>query len=295
MNKSLVILFLVLANLFWAGNYVFGQYVINEMSPIQLTFSRWLLATFLLIPIAHWIERPNWKQVWKQWKILWTMGVLGIISYNLLLYWALKYTTPLNAALVNSINPAVIVFFSAFLLRERISLKNGIGLLISLLGVLLVLTKGQLQEVLHLTYNKGDVLMIAAILVWTFYSIIGKKLKDIPPISGTSISVILGLITLLPFVLFSEFNYQLSNQAIIGILYIALFPSVGSFIFWNSSLRHINASQAGIYLNLIAVFTAILSLILGQTITLVQIVGGLLVFIGVYLSSQKAKLQSANS
>lgn len=289
MKKSFVILFLILANLFWAGNYVFGKYVVNEMSPLQMTFTRWILAIFLLFPIAHLIERPDWKKVWQQWKVLLIMGILGIISYNFFLYWALEYTTSMNAALVNSINPAVIVLFSSLLLKERISLKNGIGLVISLFGVLLVLTKGHLQQILHLEFNKGDLLMIVTILIWTFYSIIGKKLKSIPPISATVVSVLLGLVSLLPFVIFSDFNYDLSTPAIVGILYIAIFPSVGSFIFWNSALRHINASQAGIYLNLIAVFTAFLSLLLGQPITIVQVIGGILVFIGVYLSSSKDK------
>lgn len=294
MKKSVIILFLILANLFWAGNYVFGKYVVNEISPLQMTFTRWTIAICLLFPIAHWIEHPDWKKVWKQWKVLFIMGVLGIISYNFFLYWALKYTTSMNAALVNSINPAVIVLFSAFLLRERISLKNGVGLVVSLFGVLLVLTKGHIQEILHLTYNLGDLLMIVTILIWTFYSIIGRKLKSIPPISATAASALLGIISLLPFIFFSEFNYNLSTSAITGILYMAIFPSVGSFIFWNSALRHINASQAGIYLNLITVFTALLSLLLGQPITLVQIVGGILVFIGVYLSSLRDKFLQKN-
>lgn len=292
MKKSLVMLFLILANLFWAGNYVFGKYVVDEMSPLQMTFTRWMIAIFLLFPIANWIERPDWKKVWQQWKILFVMGVLGIISYNFFLYWALEYTTSMNAALVNSMNPAVIVLFSSLLLKEKISLKNGIGLMISLLGVLLVLTKGHLQQILHLEYNKGDLLMIVTILIWTFYSIIGKKLKSIPPISATAVSVLLGLVSLLPFVIFSDINYDLSTPAIVGMMYIAIFPSVGSFIFWNSALRHINASQAGIYLNLITVFTAFLSLLLGQPITIVQMIGGILVFIGVYLSSLKDKMDT---
>jgi drug/metabolite transporter (DMT)-like permease len=289
MKKSIILLFLILANLFWAGNYIFGKYVVTELSPIQMTCVRWLIAVFLLFPLAHWIEKPNWKDVWKAWKILLLMGVLGIICYNFFLYWALTYTTSMNAALVNSINPAVIVLFSALLLKEKISFQHLIGLLISLFGVLLVLTKGQLQEIFHLSYNKGDLLMILAILVWTFYSIIGKKLKNIPTISATAVSVLLGLILIAPFALGSGLTLDLSNQAIVGIIYIGIFPSVGSFIFWNISLRHINASQAGIYLNLIAVFTAILSLILGQNITVVQILGGLLVFTGVYLTSKKKK------
>lgn len=295
MKKHYVILFLILANLFWAGNYVFGKFVVAEMSPLQLTFSRWLIAVFLLFPIAHWIERPDWKNVWREWKTLLVMSILGIIAYNFLLYEALRFTTSMNAALVNSINPAVIVLFSALLLKERISLKNSLGLIISLLGVLLVLTKGQLEQIFQLDYNQGDLIMLLAILVWTFYSIIGKKLKTTPPISATAVSVFLGLVILLPFVLMSGIEYQLSQPAVIGLLYIGIFPSVGSFIFWNVSLRHIGAGRAGVFLNLIAVFTAILSLLLGKTITSVQIIGGILVFIGVYLTSQKTNKDAAES
>lgn len=266
---------------------MYGKYVVAEMTPLQITFSRWLLAVFLLFPIAHWIERPNWKAVWKEWKLLFIMALLGIIGYNFLLYMALQFTTPINAALVNSINPTVIVLFSSLLLKERISLKSGLGLVISLLGVLLVLTKGQLQQLFQNTYNQGDLLMLLAILVWTIYSIIGRRMKTIPPISATAVSVSLGLLILLPFILISGIQFPQSSQAVIGILYMGIFPSVGSFIFWNVALRHIGASQAGIYLNLIVVFTAIFSLLVGQTITFIQIAGGVLVFIGVYLTNQK--------
>lgn len=291
MKKFYVLLFLVLANLFWAGNYVFGEYLVEEMSPLQMTLSRWLIAVFILVPLAHWIERPNWRNVWKEWKTLFILALLGVISYNFLLYEALQYTTSLNAALVNSINPAVIVLFSVLFLKEKLSIKNGIGLFVSLLGVLLVLTKGQLHLIIHNTYNQGDLLMLIAILVWTIYSIIGRKTKEIPPIAATSISVIFALLIMLPMVVVSgsDFNFELSQHAIIGIVYMGIFPSVGSFIFWNMSLRQIDASKAGIYLNLITVFTAIFSLLLGNPITFVQVIGGLFVFIGVYLTSAKGK------
>lgn len=291
MKKFYVLLFLVLANLFWAGNYVFGEYLVEEMSPLQMTLSRWLIAVFFLVPLAHWIERPNWRNVWKEWKTLFILALLGVISYNFLLYEALQYTTSLNAALVNSINPAVIVLFSVLFLKEKLSIKNGIGLFVSLLGVLLVLTKGQLHLIIHNTYNQGDLLMLIAILVWTIYSIIGRKTKEIPPIAATSISVIFALLIMLPMVVVSgsDFNFELSQHAIIGIVYMGIFPSVGSFIFWNMSLRQIDASKAGIYLNLITVFTAIFSLLLGNPITFVQVIGGLFVFIGVYLTSAKGK------
>ncbi|WP_284472133.1 DMT family transporter [Peribacillus simplex] len=105
----------------------------------------------------------------------------------------------------------------------------------------------------------------------------------------TAVSVFLGLILVAPFAIDSGLNLDLSSKTSTRLIYIGIFPSVGPFIFWNISLRHINASQAGIYLNLIAVFTAILNLLLGQPITLVQLLDGLLAFIGVYLTSKKKK------
>ncbi|WP_352231230.1 DMT family transporter [Peribacillus sp. SI8-4] len=150
-----------------------------------------------------------------------------------------------------------------------------------------MLTKGHILEIFKLNFNKGDLLMLLAILVWTFYSIIGKKLKNIPIISATAVSVFLALILIAPFAIGSGLNFHLSGRAIEGLIYIGIFPSVCSFIFWNISLLHIKASQAGIYLNLIAVFTAILSLMTGKPITSAQVLGGLLVFIGVYLTTKR--------
>lgn len=287
MRKYQTTLFLILANFFWAGNYVFGKYVVTELSPLQLTFLRWLLAIVLLFPIAKLIEHPNWKQVWREWKKLLALAILGILGYNFVLYEALRFTTSMNAALINSINPVLIFLASSWLLKERISHINSMGLGISLLGVLLVLTNGNLQQILSIDYNPGDILMLIAIISWTLYTLIGRKMQGIPIIATTAISALLGVLILFPLVLLSDFPVSLSNEAIIGIIYIAIFPSVGSFLLWNAAILKIKAGQAGVYLNLVAVFTAILSVILGNSITLIQISGGALVFIGVYLTTKK--------
>ncbi|WBL15020.1 DMT family transporter [Sutcliffiella sp. NC1] len=289
MNKYLVFLFLLLANLFWAGNYVFGEYVVAEVHPLQITFTRWFLALILLLPLAHYIERPNWSTVWKEWKVLLLMAILGIIGYNFLLYAALQFTSPMNASLVNAINPAVIVLFSTVLLKERISKKNGLGLIVSLFGVVLILTEGNLSQLLHLNFNLGDLIMLLAIISWTLYSIMNKKLKRIPPITGTTVSVMIALVLLLPFMFMHGYTVPEKNLTLAGLIYMGIFPSVGSFIFWNIALRHIDASRAGVFMNLIVVFTAIISLLLGKTITLIQLVGGFLIFTGVYLTSLARK------
>lgn len=289
MREYRVLLYLVLCNLFWAGNYVFGKMVVAELTPVQIVVTRSLVAVLVLFPIAHWIEKPDWKQVWREWKLLSAMALLGIVGYTLLLYEALRFTASLNAALINSLNPAMIFLFSMLLLKEKITRLSVVGLVTSLVGVLLVLTKGNLQQILHADYNQGDLLMLVAIMTWTFYSLLGRRAKHIPPMSATAVSVLLAMLMLLPFFLASGFHLPLSRQATVGILYIGIFPSAIALIFWNGSLFKIGASRAGIYLNLIAVFTAIINLFLGIPITAVQIMGGLMVFAGVYLTTQTGK------
>lgn len=287
MSKHKIYLFLILANLFWAGNYIFGKLVVAELSPIQITFSRWAIAVCLLFPIAHFFEKPSWKMVFGKWRILLVMGLLGAMGYNLLLYEALHYTTSLNASLVNAMNPALIAICAALFLKENVTPSRIVGLLISFIGVLIVLTNGHIELIFQNNYNVGDLIMLGAISIWTIYSLLGRSIKSIPPISATAVSALLGLIVLLPFFLMSDMKFPLSQSATIGILYIGIFPSVGSFIFWNSAIREIDASRSGIYMNLITVFTAIISVMLGNPISLSQIVGGLFVFAGVYITTLK--------
>jgi len=278
-------LMLVLATLFWAGNYVFGKYVVTELSPIWITFSRWVLALFVLLPVAIIVEKPNWHNVRKAWKPLLLLGVLGIIGYNLLLYSALGYTSPTNAALISALNPGLIVLFSMLLLKESLKKMQIVGLFISLFGALIILTRGDLLGIFQTHYNRGDLLMIGAVIVWTFYSIIGKRLS-IPPITATAVSTLLAMFLLAPFALWEGLQVsEVSQISIYGIVYMFLFSSVCSFVFWNISVKKIGASQAGIFLNLIPVFTAVISVALGETIRFEQMVGGALVFLGVYLTS----------
>ncbi|SFA52247.1 Uncharacterized membrane protein [Parageobacillus thermantarcticus] len=279
-------IFLVLANLFWAGNYIFGKYVIAEISPLWLTFIRWLVALLFLLPISYFLERPRYGEIIKQfWLPLIISGVLGIIGYNLLLYGALEYTSPMNAAIVNSLNPAIIVILSFFLLKERITFVNAAGFIISLVGVLFILTNGHLQWIFQTSYNRGDLMMLLAGVVWALYSIIGKKLA-VPPITATACSVFFSILLLFPFLFLQPLPLaELSEEGWIGIIYICLFPSVFSFLFWNMSVKKVGPSYAGIYLNLIAVFTAMITFLLGGDISASQLIGGAFVLIGVYLAT----------
>jgi len=202
------------------------------------------------------------------------------------LYSALEYTSSTNAALVSAINPAVIVLFSVFLLREKISRIQTSGIVLSLIGTFVIITQGNLGQLFQREYNKGDILMLAAVVIWTLYSIVGRRLTTVPPITATAVSALFATIIIAPFALAQGINVtEIGPLAVTGILYMAIFPSVFSFVFWNMSVRAIGISQAGIFLNLIPVFTALISGILGEQITATQVLGGSLVFMGVYLTT----------
>jgi len=286
MSKYKVWLFLVLCNLFWAGNYIFGKFVVSEMTPLGLTFTRWLFASMILLVIAHSCEKPKWGKVLKNWPSMLGLAVFGMIAYNLMLYYALHFTSPTNASLVNAFSPGLIAVVSALYLREKVSWIQFSGILVSFLGVLLIMTKGHLLQLFNMQYNFGDVLMILAVISWTIYSMIGKKLTSVPLITSTALSGIFAAVIMAPFALSQGLNLaHLSTVAVTGVAYISIFPSVCSFIFWNIGVKEIGASKAGIFMNLNPVFTAIISWMLGQRITNVQILGGLLVFTGVYITT----------
>jgi drug/metabolite transporter (DMT)-like permease len=285
MSKYKMWILLVLCNLFWAGNYIFGKYVGAEMSPLQITFSRWFLASIILVVVAAVFEKPEWKEVLKLWQPLAAMAVLGIIGYTFMVYYALRFTSSTNAALVNTINPAMIAIAAAIYLKEKMSRLQVAGVVLSLVGVFVVLTGGNLLQLFQVHYNKGDLIMVVAMGVWTIYSMVGKQIKEIPPITATAVSSAMAAVIMAPFVLYQGMNVAaLSPMAWTGIIYITIFPSVISFVIWNIGVKELGANKTGIFLNLIPVFTAIISWALGNQITAAQVIGGLLVFAGVYLT-----------
>ncbi|WP_332237225.1 DMT family transporter [Sporolactobacillus sp. KGMB 08714] len=178
--------------------------------------------------------------------------------------------------------------------RERPHTATILGLIISLIGVLLVLTHGDLFRVFAIDYNVGDLFMLMVIISWTFYTLLSNRIKGLPPIGATAVTVALSLLLMLPFFIYSNFNWSFTPATTFGILYLALFPSVGSLLFWNIGVPVVGSGHAGIFLNLITVFTAIISILLGNGINLFQIIGGIVVIFGVYLTNKKFVQKSVN-
>ena len=168
-------LYLALANLFWAGNYVFGEMVTREISPISLTFFRWAFAFLPLLGIAWLIERPNWREALREWPLHLLQSLLGLTGYTLLLYAALGLTGAVNAAVISAINPATIALGAAIFLHERLNRVQVLGLVVAFVGVTVVLTGGDVGQLVEQGFGVGDLLVIGSVLAWTVYSL------DLPP------------------------------------------------------------------------------------------------------------------
>ncbi|PWC08483.1 DMT family transporter [Mycetocola zhujimingii] len=283
-----VYLFLVLANLFWSGNYVVGHLLADGISPLQLTAIRWAIAAPLLVVFAILIEKPNWRAALREWPMHLLQAALGLVAFCLFSYEALAHTTALNAALVGATNPVLIAVVAAVLVRERMRGASILGLVTSLLGVLLILTHGNLFEVFTTEYNVGGLYMLGAVAVWTAYTIIGRTLKT-APVTSAALQSVIAAIALAPIALAVGGPIALDSAGWWGVLYIGVFPSVLSLMLWNISVKKIGAGRAGIYLNLMPVFTALMALAMGTPITLVQVLGGALVIGGVWLTSRPAR------
>ena len=187
-------LFLILATLFWAGNFVFGAAAVETVDPISLTWIRWAFAAIPLLVVAQVIEKPDWRAAMRHLPLLGLLGVLGITGFSVLIYFALQFTSPLNASLINSVNPALIVVLAAVLpaaiqggARSHLTWRAVLGILLGLVGVTIVITDGDLGALLRNGLNLGDLLMIGVIVVWSIYTLVGRRIHDVPPITATAI------------------------------------------------------------------------------------------------------------
>ena len=278
----------VLAQLFWAMNFVVGDRVIAEFTPLELTFFRWLGAFPILLVIALWIERERsdkWRLAAREWWIHIVQAVLGMVGYTLLLYAALDTTSPVNASVISAINPAIIALAAVVVLGERIRRGGVLGIAISFVGVVIVVLLGGSGGVSGVSVAPGDLLILGAIVVWTAYVIISRRLKT-PPVTATTVQVGLSALMLAPVMAVVGIQATPSAEGWWGLAIIIVFPSALAYLLWNVAVTQLGPSRTGVFLNLLPVFTAIIAVALGDAITVWQIVGGLVVLAGVYLTTR---------
>lgn len=285
---------LILTTLFWSGNFVLGRGMHAEIPPLSLSFWRWViaLAILCLFAVKHLYRQRQLVQHHSRFIII--QGLLGVAGFNSLIYLAIQTTTAINAVLINSCIPVLIVVCSWAMYREVMTVRQYFGVIVSLFGVVLIIAHGEIDYLLALSFNPGDLLVFAAALTWALYSSnLRNYPKELHPLAYQSGIVVSGLIILTPFYLFelsTVGGFRVTMASISTILYIALFASVLAFIFWNRAVRTIGANRAGPFIHLMPVFSTILAVIfLDETIQRYHLQGIGLIFIGIAMTTIKGK------
>ena len=277
-------LLLLFTSLLWGGNFVVGKSLIDYASPSTLTILRWIIAVICLIPLVWFKERtlvPHKKALIP----LLLMGGTGVVLFNLFQFMALDFTSASNVGLISTLNMFSIALASYFFLKEKINGFQFVAMLISLGGVMLVLTNGHVGVLLSLQFNKGDLFMVTAVAIWGLYSVCSKwAMTYTTPLMATLYSGLFGIMILTPFHLDDLTVQNIDASFIQSILYTGIISTVVCMLFWNIGVQKIGATTSGIFLNFNPVFTALLAfLFLGEKMTWVQGLGSLIVIIGCLL------------
>ena len=286
---------LALPPFFWSCNSIVGRALYEQVPPLAMTFYRWLFALAFLTPFAIRHVIRDWPAIRRGLKALIPLGIVGIGSHNALAYAALNYTTATNAVLLNSIIPVMIVGLSFVFLRERLWPRQALGIAISLGGVVAILSHGSWSELTALQLNRGDVLMLLSVLLWSIYTIgLRWRPRGLSLLSFLFSIAVIGDVAMLPLYLAeSAFSRTVvwTWQAIGALAAVGLFSSVLAYIFWNRGVEQVGARVAGLFVHLMPVFGALLAwLFLGERLFAFHVIGIALILTGIYLTTRTARV-----
>lgn len=268
-----------------------SKFVVGHASTLTLTGLRWGIAVLCLVPFMLRGQRllPPRQAV----PALAVMGLTGVVLFNVFLFLALERTSATNTGLLSALNPVSIALCSFLLLRERMRPLQVLGMVISIGGVLVVLTGGEWQRLASLSFNTGDLWMLAAVLVWGVYAVAAKfAMQHVTPLESTFYAGGFGVLLLLP--LNGADLLTVTDPTLLfwgAVLYGGVLSTVVAMVLWNIGVQQLGGTAAGMYLNLNPVFTALLAwLLLGEQMSWVQVGGSLIVIAGVFLFSRSARL-----
>ena len=284
---------LLLATLFWAGNFIIGKIAFLEnVPPFSLTFFRWLLVWLILIPFTYKELFKYKKVIFKNTLLLFFLGLTSVGLFNSFIYNALNFTQVINASLFNAVIPAAIILFCFLFKLDQTNKYQLMGLILTIFGILSIITKLDLNILLTLNFNKGDLLMIGAVITWGIYSAFLKKKKfEVSLLTFVHILCTFGLLALIPQFLYEFMQGQtvtVNSTFIYSILYLAIFPSIGSYYCWAGAVSIIGANRAGIFLSLIPLFSAIMAILFfHEKFQFYHFIGSILTLFGLFLSNKK--------
>ena len=292
-KNNLAYILLILTTLFWSGNFIVGKAASTyDIPPFSLNFYRWLFAGLILLPFTFKEILKKKNYIFNNIGFFIILGITSITIFNSTVYYSLYYMQVISGVLMISTIPVWIMFISSMLGIEKTNKFQVFGVILSLLGVLFIITKSDLNVIKNLAFNRGDLIMAIGMFAWALYSALLKKKKyEISQISLLEVVIITGLIFLIP-VYFLEMNF--GNQIVIGkpfiltLTYVVLFPGLASFFFWIKGISIIGANRAGVFLHLMPVFGSIMAIILfDEKFMYYHLLGAIFIIGGITLSNKK--------
>jgi drug/metabolite transporter (DMT)-like permease len=291
-NRASAFTFLALANLLWSGNWVLGRALRDAIDPVSLNFYRWVIAVVVLAPFALPGLAAKRQVIRKHAGILALLALIGVSIFQSLVYQGLKTTTTVNAVLINCSAPLFIMLCTWVLEGERGTLRQLGGILLSLVGIFIIVSRGEPARLLQLEFHSGDAWILLAVAIWGVYSVLLKRRP--PELGGVHFLFVLavaGVLFLAPAFALQAWHspprLPTASEAL-AVLYVGLAASVAAFIFWNRGVAAVGPNAAGFTLYLLPTFGTLLAIaFLGETFGAFHAVGIATIVAGVILATRK--------
>jgi drug/metabolite transporter (DMT)-like permease len=285
-------LLLTLSSLFWAGNAIVGRAVVHDIPPVALAQLRWTLAFFVLLPFVWPKLREDLPVIRRHLGTVVLLALTGISAFNTLLYWSLQHTTAINATLMQSSAPLLIGLCSWALFRDPLTRGQLAGVIASLCGVAVIVSAGDPARLVAMSFNIGDILVVLATAIYALYAALLRKRPAIAPLSLVGATIGIGAALLFPLTALEYASgarfAALGAGDFAAIAYVAIFPSVLSYICFNRGVELIGANRAGPFFHLIPLFGVLLAVtFLGERLALYHLVGAALIIGGVAIAGRK--------
>lgn len=290
-------LLLTLTALFWAGNSIVARAARDVVPPAALSFWRWAIALALLMPFAWPHLRRDAAVLRAHWPIMLVLGALGIGAFNTLLYTGLQTTTALNSMLIQSAQPALILMVGALVMQDRTSARQVAGVVVSLVGVLIIIARGDAAMLLALRLNGGDAIIAFAVLLWALYSVLLRRRPPVHPLSFLAASIMVGIVVIAPLYATEIGAGRLivpATGSALAIAYVSIFPSFLAYLFFNRGVELIGSAATAQYLNVMPLMGAGLAMLfLGETLHRFHVAGLALVVAGIFVAGRGTQMPAA--
>ena len=292
-KKYLAYGLLLLATFFWSGNFIVGKFAyLFEVPPLTLNFFRWASVWLILIPFTYKDIYINLPDIKKNWLVISFMGVATISTFNSVVYFALNYTQVINAVLVLAIIPAVTIVLSSLMKIEKTNVFQIFGLILSIIGVGSIISNGDIQRVMSLSFNNGDLWMLVCVLSWALYSTLLKKNKlKLSQFSLIQIMVSVGVLFLIPQYFYEQsigLEVNLNKAFFLILFYVVVFPALAAYYCWQKGVEIIGPNRATMFIQLMPLFSAVMAImIFNEKFELYHFAGAAFIVSGIYLSNKK--------